>query len=96
MNREAVIFLLKRYLPSPISKEALDVVMMALEEIPEEHPCQADWQESIRDLLADDTGLLDLLEEEEDGPEVQELSHAVDEAALALTRAAFSLSMEEQ
>ncbi|MFR1758984.1 MAG: hypothetical protein ACLSX2_04745, partial [Christensenellaceae bacterium] len=64
MNREAVLFLLKRYLPCPLSREALEVLMMALEEIPEEHPDPMAWQESIQDLLADDTGLLDLLEED--------------------------------
>lgn len=89
MNREAVLFLLKRYLPCPLSREALEVLMMALEEIPEEHPDPRAWQESIQDLLADDTGLLDLLEEDADAPEALELARAVDEAAQALARAAF-------
>lgn len=92
MEKEAVTFLMKRFLPRPLSREALDVVMMALGEIEEEHPAPEDWQESIRDLLADDTGLLDLLEDEADTPEVEALSQAVDDAAQALTCAAFSLT----
>lgn len=91
MNREAVIFLLKRYLPCPLSREALEVLMMALEEIPQEHPDPEDWQESIQDLLADDTGLLDLWEDDVDTPEARALARAVDEAAQALARAAFNL-----
>ena len=89
MEKTQVLFLLKRHLPQPISKESLEVLMMAIAEVTEEHPDREEWQEGIWDLLADDTGLLDLLDEDEDDPETSELSEAVAAAAEAITQAAF-------
>jgi len=90
MEKSQVLFLLKRHLPQSLSKESLEVLMMAIDEVAEEHPDRDEWQEGIWDLLADDTGLLDLLDEDEDDPEAQELSEAVDAAAEAIAQAVFS------
>jgi len=90
MEKSQVLFLIKRYLPQPLSKESLEVLMMAIDEIAAAHPDREEWQEGIWDLLADDTGLLDLLDEDEDDPEAQELSEAVDAAAEAIAQAVFS------
>ena len=89
MEKSQVLFLLKRHLPQSLSKESLEVLMMAIDEVAEEHPDREEWQEGIWDLLADDTGLLDMMDEDEDDPEAEELAAAVDAAAEAIAQAAF-------
>ena len=90
MGKSQVLFLLKGHLPQALSKESLEVLMMAIDEVAEERPDREEWQEGIWDLLADDMGLLDLLDEDEDDPEAVELSEAVSAAAEALAEAVFT------
>ena len=90
MEKSQVLFLLKGHLPQALSKESLEVLMMAIDEVAEERPDREEWQEGIWDLLADDMGLLDLLDEDEDDPEAVELSEAVSTAAEALAEAVFT------
>lgn len=73
-------------IPFSLSPETLEVLSAAIDEVKEEDPDPDEWEDGILDLLADDTGLLDL---EEDGEEDPELEDAVSEAAHSLRTALF-------
>ena len=87
MDKEALRFLLRPYLPHGLSRESMDVLAMTVEEIAEEDPDPEEWEEGVRDLIADDVGLLDL---EDEGEEDPELADTVDKAAHALREALFT------
>ncbi len=76
MDRKALLSCLAPWFPEGLSRETTEVLMMAVND-PEEETDTDEWEEGIRDLLADDVGLLDL---EEDGKTDPSLSNAVSEA----------------
>ena len=77
MNRTSLRFLLRPWFPDGLSRETEEVLIMTIDD-PDENTDTEEWEESIRDLLADDTGLLDL---EEEGKTDPVLAASIAEAA---------------